>query len=122
MLVGVGNGIAEDATRVPVPHRLNSFRNFFTRPFLNFWSRYADPALRAIRNVRNAPRTDPAVADAAYSYQRGRWLAARTAVRMSGPAKLGIGELSRMANPNSPAAPRCRRVVISVGCPRRVRV
>src|SRR5215472_19292071 len=38
--------------------------------------------------------TDPAVADAAYSYQRGLWLAARIAVRMSGPAKVGMGELS----------------------------
>lgn len=39
MLVGVGNGIAVDATKVPVPHRLNSFKNFVNLLFLNFWSR-----------------------------------------------------------------------------------
>src|SRR5579871_556904 len=37
------------------------------------------------------------------------------AVRMSGPAKVGIGELSRIARKKSPAAPRCRSVDNSVG-------
>src|SRR5438477_1442244 len=67
-----------------------------------------------------APTTEPAVAEAAYSYQSGRWLAARIAVRMSGPANVGTGELSRIARENRPAAPRCRNVVRSVGCARRV--
>jgi hypothetical protein len=35
--------------------------------------------------VRYAPITDPAVATAAYSYHGLRWLAARIAVKMSGP-------------------------------------
>src|SRR5712691_12989816 len=51
--------------------------------------------------------TDPAVAVAAYSYQGSRWLADKTAVRMSGAPKVGIGELSRIARKKSPRAPRC---------------
>ena len=102
--------MAVEATSVPVPHFLNSFRNFDNLPFLNLRSRYTAPAPRASRNVMYAPRTDPAVADAAYSYQRGLWLAARIAVRMSGPAKVGMGELSIIARAKSPAAPRWRSV------------
>src|SRR5579862_382622 len=119
MLVGVGSGIAADAAKVPVPQRRNSFRNFASLPFLNFLSRYADPARRAMRNVKYAPKTDPPVAVAANSYHSGRWLAARMAVRISGPANVGIGELSRMARKKSPAAPRCRSVDRNVGLARR---
>src|SRR5580704_17588074 len=54
--------------------------------------------------------TDPAVAVAAYSYQGSRWAADSTAVRMSGPLKVGMGELSRMAMKKSPNAPRWTRV------------
>src|SRR5579863_8498686 len=110
MLVGEGIGMAAEAARVPVPHFLNSFRNFAIFPLLNLRFRNAEPALRATRNVRYAPTTDPAVAIAAYSYQGLRWLAERTAVRMSGPAKVGMGELSRIARKKRPNAPRCRIV------------
>ena len=58
--------------------------------------------------------TDPTVAVAAYSYQGLRWLADRMAVRMSGPPKVGMGELSRMARKKSPRAPRWRRVAAKV--------
>jgi hypothetical protein len=63
--------------------------------FPNLLCRYADPAFRAILNVRYAPITDPAVATAAYSYHGSRWVAARIAVKMSGAPKVGRGELSR---------------------------
>src|SRR5580658_228581 len=114
MLVGVGMGMAVEAMRVPVPHLLKSFRNFDSLLFLNLLSRYADPALRATRNVRKAPMTDPAVAMAAYSYQGSRCVADKTAVRMSGPLNVGMGELSRMAMKKRPSAPRWRRVEAKV--------
>jgi len=56
--------------------------------------------------VRYAPITDPAVATAAYSYHGLRWLAARIAVKMSGPPNVGSGELSTMAREKSPNAPK----------------
>jgi hypothetical protein len=63
--------------------------------------------------------TDPAVAVRAYSNHGPRWLAARIAVRMSGPAKVGSGELSRIARKNRPSAPRCRNLVAKLCPPRR---
>ena len=56
--------------------------------------------------MRYAPITDPAVATAAYSYHGLRWLAARIAVKMSGPPNVGSGELSTMAREKSPNAPK----------------
>src|SRR5580693_9112025 len=106
MLVGKGKGIAVEAASVPVPHFLKSFSRAETLPSPNLLFRYASPALRAIRNVIYAPITDPAVATAAYSYQGFRWLAARIAIRMSGPPNVGSGELSRIARKKSPSAPR----------------
>src|SRR5271169_136864 len=106
MLVGNGNGMAQEAKRAPSLDFLKSFRIAATLPFLNLRSRYAEPALRARRNVRYAPMTEPAVATNAYSYQGSRWLAERIAVRMSGPANVGSGELSRMAREKRPRAPR----------------
>jgi len=78
--------------------------------FPNLLCRYADPAFRAILNVRYAPITDPAVATAAYSYQGLRWVAARIAVKMSGPPNVGRGELSSIARKKSPSAPRWRNI------------
>src|SRR5438552_18426303 len=85
--------------------------------FPNLLCRYADPALRATLNVRRAPTTDPAVATAAYSYHGLRWLAARIAVRMSGPPNVGRGELSRIARKKSPSAPKWRNIEVTP-CPR----
>src|SRR5271169_1838886 len=67
-LVGKGKGMAVEATKVPVPHFLNTPRNAATLACPNLLSRYASPALRARRNVINAPIADPTVATAAYSY------------------------------------------------------
>ena len=53
-----------------------------------------------------APITDPAVATTAYSYHGLRWVAARMAVKMSGPPNVGKGELSRIARKKSPSAPK----------------
>src|SRR5580692_8444990 len=66
-----------------------------------------------------APATDPGVAQAAYSSQRSWRAADRTAVRMSGPPKVGMGELSRMARKKRPAAPRWRRVDVKLRVGRR---
>jgi hypothetical protein len=63
--------------------------------------------------VRYAPITDPAVATAAYSYDGLRWLAARIAVKMSGPPNVGSGELSRMARKKSPNAPKWRNIEVT---------
>jgi hypothetical protein len=62
--------------------------------------------------VRYAPITDPAVATAAYSYHGLRWLAARIAVKMSGPPNVGSGELSTMAREKSPNAPKWRNIEV----------
>ena len=62
--------------------------------------------------MRYAPITDPAVATAAYSYQGLRWLAARIAVKMSGPPNVGSGELSTMAREKSPNAPKWRNIEV----------
>ena len=64
-----------------------------------------------------APITDPTVATAAYSYHGLRWLAARIAVRMSGPPNVGRGELSRIARKKSPSAPKWRNIEVTP-CPR----
>jgi hypothetical protein len=37
-------------------------------------------------------------------------------LRMSGPPKVGNGELSRMASENNPSAPRCRNTAKIVRC------
>src|ERR1017187_3288121 len=79
----------------------------------NLLCKYADPAFRASLNVRYAPITDPAVATAAYSYHGLRWLAARIAVKMSGPPNVGSGELSTMARENSPNAPKWRNIEVT---------
>jgi hypothetical protein len=50
------------------------------------------------------------VATAAYSYHGSRRAATRIARRISGPPKVGTGELSRMVRKNSPSAPRWRNV------------
>ncbi len=60
--------------------------------------------------------TEPAVATAAYSYQGLRWLAARIAVRISGPPNVGSGELSKMARKKSPNAPKWRNIDVTL-CP-----
>src|ERR1017187_9016563 len=78
----------------------------------NLLCKYADPAFRPSPNVRYAPITDPAVATAAYSYQGLRWLAARIAVKMSGPPNVGSGELSTMAREKSPNAPKWRNIEV----------
>ena len=39
MLVGEGKGMAAEANKVPVPQRLNNFKNLDIRLFLNFLSR-----------------------------------------------------------------------------------
>jgi hypothetical protein len=39
-------------------------------------------------------------------------VAARIAIRMSGPAKVGRGELSRIARKKSPNAPKWRKVEV----------
>src|SRR5438445_4582769 len=64
-----------------------------------------------------APNTDPTVATAAYSYHGLRWLAARIAVRMSGPPNVGSEELSRIARKKSPSAPKWRNIEVTP-CPR----
>src|ERR1035437_6809280 len=56
--------------------------------------------------------TDPAVATAAYSYHGLRWLAARIAVKMSGPPNVGSGELATMAREKSPNAPKWRNIEV----------
>jgi hypothetical protein len=60
--------------------------------------------------------TDPAVATAAYSYHGLRWVAARIAVKMSGPPNVGRGELSRIARKKSPSAPKWRNIELRL-CP-----
>jgi len=67
------------------------------------------------------PQPDPAFATAAYSYYGLRWLAARIAVRMSGPPNVGRGELSTIARKKSPSAPKRRNIEVTP-CPRRGRV
>src|SRR5580692_5495236 len=42
------------------------------------------------------------------------------AVRISGPPKVGIGELSRIARKKSPSAPKCRRVAAKLCVLRRL--
>src|SRR5580693_1978584 len=105
MLVGKGKGIAVEAASVPVPHFLKSFSRAETLPSPNLLFRYASPALRAIRNVIYAPITDPAVATAAYSYQGFRWLAARIAIRMSGPPNVAAGSYPGSRERRAPALP-----------------
>src|ERR1700744_6492352 len=105
-LVGNGNGIAVDATRVPEPHFWNKLSAPATRMRLNLLFRYALPALRASAKVMYAPRIEPAVAAVTYSYQGFRRLATSSTRRMSGPPNVGTGELSRTASENSPNAPR----------------
>ena len=51
-LVGKGNGIAVDATSAPVPHFWKKWSMVSTFRFPNLLCRKADPALRAILNVK----------------------------------------------------------------------
>src|SRR5580692_8276474 len=53
---------------------------------------------------------DPAVATETYSYHGSRRVVTRMARRMSGPPKVGTGELSRIVRKKSPNAPRWRNI------------
>src|SRR5277367_2027602 len=100
--------MAVEAIKVPVPQCLKTPRNADTLACPNLLSRYACPAFRARRNVIYAPIADPMVATMAYSYQGLRRVETRMATRMSGPPKVGTGELSRIVRKKSPNAPRWR--------------
>jgi hypothetical protein len=102
--------MAVEATKVPVPHFLNTARNAETFACPNLLSRCASPAFRASRKVRYAPIVDPIVATAAYSYHGLRRVETRIARRISGPPKVGTGELSRIVRKKSPNAPRWRNI------------
>src|SRR5580700_7813852 len=60
---------------------------------------------------------DPTVATATYSYHGLRRVVTRMASRISGPPKVGTGELSRIVRKNSPSAPRWRNLD-RTECPR----
>src|SRR5665213_3731080 len=107
-LVGKGKGMAVEATKVPVPHFLNTARNPVNLARPNLLSKYASPALRASWKVIYAPMVDPAVATATYSYHGLGRVVTRIARRIAGPPKVGTGQLSRIARKKSPRAPRCR--------------
>src|SRR5579871_1608147 len=98
--------MAVDATSVPVPHFLNIPRSADTLARPNLLSRYDCPALRASRKVITAPIVEPTVATTGYTYHGSRCVDTRIATRMSGPPKVGTGELSRIARKKSPNAPK----------------
>src|SRR5580698_9326665 len=60
---------------------------------------------------------EPAVATAAYAYHGSRLVETRIATRISGPPKVGTGELSRIARKKSPNAPKWRNME-KIECPR----
>src|ERR1700679_1414177 len=113
MLVGIGIGTAVETAIALVPHFCKKLIWSPSFRCANWLCCYAAPVDRAPLTVRYAPITDPAVATAAYSYHGLRWLAARIAVKMSGPPNVGSGELSRMARKKRPNAPKWRNIEVT---------